>query len=171
MPPYPPSSVSRDPETGSTVIEALMALLLIALALGAAFASVSGGLRSIGSSGGTIKNAATLLRFDDALRNAALDVRVPYWEGDSAVTPDGAGGAVGFWQGTRNEALRLGMDGNGAFLENPSGRRNFPKVELLSVGPLADSSGRERGLRVSYRIGEREFSTEALFGAAGIGAP
>ncbi len=157
------------PELGSTTFEALAAILLLGVAGAAALGAASSGIRAFGAGREAAVSAARVLAFDDALRERAREIRVPYWERRAGIDKGAGAAGINYWMGRKDKRLEISDSGAGLALSTPRGTRTFPGIRLKGVFPEPEGEGPARGIRVEYSAGEREFSSTAEFGSWALG--
>lgn len=155
-------------ESGSTALEALIAIAVIAVAGAALVAGTRLGLSSSVASGQAGTAAAGILRFDDALRSAALRVRIPYWSTALRIEPDQTGCAVPWVDGNPSRYLTLAASSDFLELSIDGETRRFSSVLDAKFRIISRDGNVPAGLRVDYTIGGRKLTCVARFGAAAI---
>jgi hypothetical protein len=162
----PPLSCS-DPRSGASLLEAAVAVAVLAVLLAASAGALSGSARSLGRARASAREAAALLGVDDAVRSAVAELRVPYWRDAPRLEAEGAAGAVAVLGGPAEDTLRIGPSPEGLFVERAGARRLFPGVEF--GGASLVEGGAAVGLELRYRVGGRGYSTLAVFGSRPLG--
>lgn len=161
--------MAPDREAGSTTLEALAAVAILAAAGAAALGAAGRGMDAWKGCVKASAAAALALDVDDALRSAALEVRVPWWERGSRVEGGEESMRMAYWRGFKEESLTVASRDGGLILAAPESSRFFKAVRLIHAGPMPDDGSPPRGIRVDYRIDGRLFSTTAGFGAWALG--
>ena len=138
-----------DSENGFTFIEVLVSLLIISLVGMVLYASFSAGFRGIEKSKAEMRTAVRRLQTDSIIRSAAGSVRIPYWITEYEMTAAGETLEFPWYDGEKEiKTVRL-----------PSGVV-IDKSELVRKDGEAPF-----GIRITYKIGKREYTTSAAFGS------
>jgi len=154
---------------GSGLLEALVALALVA-ALGSALSlGASGGIRSALAALTAIRASAAALRVDDSLRRAASLVAMPVWERAFSPDRDGSSLRLPYAAGERDAMVDISSSSGGMVIEAPGFRAEFPGVVLLGAEAFL-GEGRAAGIAVEYRTGGRSYRTAARFGGVSLPA-
>ena len=161
--------MTPDRETGSTTLEALAAVVILAAAGAAALGAAGPGMDAWKECVETSAAAALALGVDDALRSAALEVRVPWWERGALLEGGEKSMRMSYWRGLKKESWTITARDGGLFLATPESSRFFRGVRLIHAGPAPDDGSPPRGSRVDYRIDGRLYSTTAGFGGWALG--
>jgi len=152
-------------DEGSTLIEAVVAVMVIAIAGAALFGGVGVGMRAFEKGDRAAHSAAEALMIDDTLRERSREVKIPYWERGARLGRDAGSTTVFYYGGLKKSTLSIAEQDSALVLDCPAGRSAFPGIHLISVLPL-ESGGALAGLDVSYAIGGRRYHSLAAFGAA-----
>jgi hypothetical protein len=172
-------AAKRD-EAGFTLAEAAAAIAVLSVIAGLVAAFASGGLRSVERSRSASEMAAVLLRTEAALREAAAEVRIPYWERRAAIRVAEGQVEVPYFQGEADSFLRLDWDGRrlaiaGGAAAGDDGRSSggrsavrFP-VAVRGVETFRAPGGEPRGLVVELEVRGRRCAIAASFGQGPLG--
>ena len=161
--------MTRCREAGFSTLEALAAVAILAVAGAAALGAAGRGMEAWKESAQASAAAALALGVDDALRSAALEIRVPWWERGARAEGGEESMRMAYWRGLKEESLTIAARDGGLVLATPESSRFFKGVHLVHAGPVPDDKSPSRGIRVDYRIYGRLFSTTAGFGAWALG--
>jgi hypothetical protein len=138
----------KEGQAGFTLMETLWALGLLLICAGAAGGLVFTGVRSVTRVRAVMDDQYRLLRVDGVIRKAAETVCIPYWEP----------GETGVY--TVRAAIETALAGTA------------DEGCLTALDSIRDREGRIRGVTCRYRIGKKEFVTQALFASIPlIGSP
>jgi type II secretory pathway pseudopilin PulG len=124
---------------GFTLIEGIVAITLTLICVGFISSLLFSGFRAAALSTANEKERYRILVIDSAIRNAAAAVCIPYWQNS--------------------------VDGVLTFISILDDKlAHSPDSEsVVSVEPLSDSNGFQRGVDVVFRIGGKEYRSKALF--------
>jgi type II secretory pathway pseudopilin PulG len=165
--------MKKNNDAGSTTIEALVALLILSIAGAALVAGTSGGIAAAVRAQGAAKDATTVLRLDDAVRRAALRVRLPYWDRSavaSAVAEAGAAAGAGaltvpWFDGVADETLRLSIEGETLKVESGGTTTIFSGMQNTAAKFITEKDDSVKGIDLRCEIGGRQVHIVAPFGA------
>jgi hypothetical protein len=131
-------------EDGFTLIEGILAITLTLIYAGVISSLMFSSLRAITNALKSEKEQYRSLVIDAAVRSAAASVSVPYWENSR----------LGLSL-ARNALSRTAM--------TPKDRES-----IVAITPLLDAQGRQRGINVVFRIGAKEYESNALFASTPV---
>jgi hypothetical protein len=105
-------STSRKSESGSTLLEAIVALAIISILGVGAWNAVGAAIRISGKINEKTMENARILQLDDALRDLAARIRAPYWVSKHAVAMEAGNARVPYLDGDPDKAFTLSfLDG------------------------------------------------------------
>lgn len=136
--PRPPAA---SPSAGFSTLDALVALLVIALVGLAAVQAVSGGLAA--SAGGRARGAAAvrLLQLDAALRRAVGAIDVPFWAGAVEADETADGLRLPYSGGEAARSLRIRASGGWIVLDTIDAEAGEEAASpAVRLGPFAEVS-------------------------------
>jgi hypothetical protein len=156
-----PRRVSSDRQSfpeGYTLVEALVAIALLAALTGLAYLLIDGSARASFASIDEASAASAALVADGLLRNAARRVRIPFWvEASSLEFCDG----IPYVDGDPEKRLSFRID-EGSLLILVGDERlvaaGVSSVEIQALGPA-------QGIDATIVVSGREYQTKAIFGA------
>lgn len=152
-------------ERGTTTIELIVVLGIIALIGTAVFSLSSASIRAMREAQKESRKAALLLRCDTILRNHLLAIRVPFWVQDMAITNDDTGISIPYYQAGKDKFLKI-TRGSGALMVKAEEKMiSISGVEFISAVVVTGKQGEYGGLDVLYSIDGTEFHTIGGFGA------
>jgi prepilin-type N-terminal cleavage/methylation domain-containing protein len=134
-------------ENGFTFIEVLVSLLIISSVGIVLYASFSAGFKGVEKSRTEIRDAVRHLQTDSVIRSAAESVQIPYWVTAYEMTAAGGSLELPWYEGkkeTKTVQLPAGADIEKSELVREDGKSPF-------------------GIRITYKIGKREYTTSATF--------
>jgi type II secretory pathway pseudopilin PulG len=166
----PPSYPNISSESGTTTIEVIVAIAIIAFVATAAAGAFSGGLKSFAKSNLSIIRTTTILKIDDAVRSACRGVFVPYWDRHARINATGEAFTIPYWQGKADSTVIISNTKSGLSIATPEGVRIFAVATLVSVTALPDEKTGLRGIKLTYRISDQELSTIAPFASGPLGS-
>jgi hypothetical protein len=158
---------SRADEAGFALAEAVAALLVLSVLGGIALGFASSALGAIGRSGRAARSAAVLLGAEAAIRDAAAEVRIPYWERRAALLVAEGRASAPFFRGDPRSRLELAWEGGSLAVSRGGGTGDVSRIaplRILGVGPLRGRRGELRGIVVSVEVEGRACAIAASFG-------
>ena len=152
-------------ETGSTTIEALVALFILSIAGAALVAGARGGIASAAGAQRAAKSSISILRLDDAVRRAANRVRIPYWGYSVPVVDEGQTLSIPWYDGDPTLTLRLSLSADTVLLETGEEKYTFTGTQNVKQDLVLDRGGSVKGIDLQYEINGRQIRVLAPFGA------
>lgn len=150
---------------GSTTVEMVFVLAIIALVGTSVFSFSSAGTHALSRSLRTMHTATALTRCDDILRNAIYKVRVPFWLHECPMEFKDCYAKVYYYEGGKDSSLEIAKHNGNLGIATPGRTLILHGVELVAVEELRDFSGYSVGVKVAYRIDGSVFTTIARFGS------
>jgi len=155
-------------DSGSTTVELIFVLFIIASIGTAVFTLSSASIRATDEAKNDIKKAALLLRCDSMLRNHILAIRVPLWSQDMTVVHDESGISVPYYQAEKEKTLKISREAGALVVKTDGETIPITGVSFISAAVLTGKAGESSGLDVVYSIDGTEFHTIARFGATAM---
>ena len=160
-------------ESGFTLVEvsaALALLALIALVLWSGFSTaLEGGSKAVKR----IKANTELLHADRLLREAAREIRIPFWENGRAAIEGKAVGegavpavSIPFYRGEREAYVSIDVSGHLLTIQTPDAAMSVPLEGEKSLSFRTGDDGSVWGIELTVDGGR--LSIPAPFGAAGV---
>lgn len=155
-------------ETGSTALEALIAIAVISIAGIALVAGSRNGLAAIAKAESAATDSSKILRIDDALRAAASEVRIPYWARGVELTTDGRTVSVPWYGGHAAEKLQISIAERSIVLKAGDATRNLSGVADARLAVARNTEGAVAGIELVFKMRDSEVRVLAPFGSAAI---
>jgi type II secretory pathway pseudopilin PulG len=152
-------------EAGSTTIEVLVALIILSIAGAALIAGSRSGISAAAGAQRAAVSSISILRLDDAVRRAALRVRIPYWDRSVKIVDEGQTLAIPWFDGDPAMTLSLGMVADTIVLETGGEKSSFTGIKNAKQEFIRDEAGSVKGIDLRYEIDGRELHVLASFGA------
>lgn len=156
-------------QAGSSLLETLVALAIVAALGSASIFLALGGIKSAATALSAVRASAAALEADEALRRAASAIRLPVWERAFSPTWNGSEMSLPYSRGERDCRIIIAEGGGSLTVETGEERSIFADVHVIAAGPLI-VEGRLLGILVKYRSGDRVYRCAARFGGAALGA-
>jgi hypothetical protein len=155
-------------ECGSTTIELVFVLFIIAIIGTAVFSLSSASIRAVDEAKKDIKKAALLLRCDSTLRKHILAIRAPLWSQDIVIAHDEVGISVPYYQAEKDKTLKISHEARTLMVKTDKDTIPISGVAFISATGLLGKAGEPCGLDVQYSIDGTVFHTIARFGATAL---
>lgn len=162
----------NDPQNGSTVVELVVALSIIAVLVGAVWAALSNGFFRTEESRSRGREITELALVDLAVRDAVGRVRPPLWLPDAPIVlrSSRSGGLVElrYIDGVTEKAIRISSEEGAVVFAGPEDeRRAYEGIEIVEMEAVEDTSGTPIGIRFELGVvdGDTRLATVAAFGA------
>ncbi len=152
-------------EDGSTTLEVIAALAILAVIGAASYSVTVAGLHASEPTRRAASYASRLVQTDDALRRFVGRIRIPYWVRDVTLETGNGVYRLPYYEGTGPLTLEMANGGDALSIASSSEHVTIDGVRLESVKPLPESSQRIRAVMVMYRIAGKEYRTIASFGS------
>ena len=165
-------------QQGSTVVELIVALSILAVLTGVVWAAMSNGFLRVEESGGRAREVVSLVVVDFAVRDAAGRVRPPYWLAEAPLSiENGPHIELGYIDGLPDGTIRIVSEENAIVFEyaqepdtSETTRTVYQGATLVEALPATDDSGTTIGINLSLMVGERRVTTVAPFGSIALEA-
>ncbi len=162
---------SEGSERGSTLLEVIIALLILSLIGIGAWSAASVSLRTARRTHDGILEGSRLLRLDDCIRDLAGRVLTPYWMPDPDVRLDGGRMSVAYLDGDPGKSFGLEFAQGVLTVEGGERPSRFTGFQNVELSPALDADKRIYGVRLDIQTGRgRHTMIIARFGGAPIGA-
>jgi hypothetical protein len=125
-------------DEGATFMETLICIAIVLVVSGSVITAFASGMRALWKAADVSREAYSALEIDRSIRLQAGEFSIPYWE----------------------EA-----ESKAAFFRDSLWRSRFGGY-IRSIDMMRDREGLVRGLRVEFRLNEKDYRTEALFASA-----
>jgi hypothetical protein len=155
-------------EEGSTALEALIAIALISIALGALVAGTRSGIAVLARARDAADDAQTLVKMDDAIRSAAYRVRIPYWA--RSVEPAVVDGrlSIPWLDGREDRLLEFSIGEDAVVVAEGDAVLRFSNITAARIDLVKNKGGGASGVALRYAIRDREVSVLAAFGSTAL---
>ena len=153
-------------DEGATMVEVLVALVLLALLAVAVAPAVGAARRAAGVGTEVAVRTVRILQADTALRAAIRRVRPPFWLSGAEVRIREAAAVLPYYEGRADEELALELR-DGWLLVTEPGREplRLGPYTAVTMAPLTDEDGRVSGLQLTLRADRAETVMVATFGS------
>jgi len=158
----------RSDSPGFSMVEAAAALAVLSIIAAAAAVLFSAGARALENSRQISVDAARLLEAEATLREAAGEVRIPFWERRASLELGEKSASVPYYRGDAASRLELSWREGFLVVSRPGLRSRFPRVSVLGVGPLLGPAGGLRGFLVELSARGRRCEVAAPFGQCAL---
>jgi type II secretory pathway pseudopilin PulG len=158
----------RASDAGFTLVEAAATLALISIIGGLVSTFAAGGMRAIEATRKAQAEASMALKVGAALRDAAGQVRIPYWERKASLRIADSSASVPYFRGDRASILELDWKGRSLAISKAGATESMSPAETLGVAPLLGASGELRGIVVALSVGGKSCAISARFGQAAL---
>lgn len=164
-------SGSRTPkagrEAGSTTLEALLAVAILAVAGSALLSSLGTGLPVAAAAAQASRAASELLLADDAFRREVGRVRVPLWERGALPRSGEAMTEIGWYGGVRGGVLSFSDRGEAGFaISSGEAALSFPRIRDARVLAALPRQGVPQALELRFVLDGRGYAVIAPLGSA-----
>jgi hypothetical protein len=151
-------------DEGSSLLEVLVAIFVIAIAGMALYLGSARGLIAFSLAGRNARTAQQALMVDDTIRAEATRVRIPYWDTNWSSRSESGSASFPYYEGLADSSLSISEKNDCLIIESPNRRIVFSGVKLSKLGIL-DVGGATAGVDMAYSINGRLFRTISRFGA------
>jgi Tfp pilus assembly protein PilV len=160
------SRFSRASEDGSTILEVMVALLVLSLLGMGAWNAAAVSLRQAGRIQKKVRENAGLLQMDEMLRGMAVRIRAPFWAGEHSLEITDGEAAVPFMDADPEKRLILSFRQNVFSISDGETTVPYPGYTSASFSEARDKDDRICGVTVELAAGDGEgISITARFGS------
>ncbi len=152
-------------ETGSTALEALVALALLTIACTAIAVGARGGISSLRRAQTNAIASSSALRLDDAVREEAAKIRFPYWRKGIDIDEFESSVSVPWYGGDEEKRLILSIRDETFALSGGECSRTIAGMRNGFIAAVKNGSGEPIGLEVRGTLGGRDIRVFAPFGS------
>jgi type II secretory pathway pseudopilin PulG len=152
-------------ERGSTLLEVIVALLVLSLIGIGAWSAASVSLRTARRTHDGILTGSRLLQLDDRTRDLAGRVLTPFWMTDPEVTLDGTKMSVAYLDGDPGKSFSLEFSDGVLTLTDGDQPTRFGGFQGVEMAPALDADKHIIGVRLDLQTGPgRRTTIIARFG-------
>jgi type II secretory pathway pseudopilin PulG len=156
-------------ERGSTLLEVIIAILILSLIGIGAWSAASVSLRTARRTHDGILTGSRLLALDDRTRDLAGRVLTPYWMADPEVTLDGSKMSVAYLDGDPGKSFGLEFTNGVLTLTDGDQFTRFAGFQSVEMTPALDADKHIIGVRLDLQSGPgRRTAIIARFGGTPI---
>ncbi len=160
------SRFSRASENGSTILEVMVALLVLSLLGMGAWNAAAVTLRHAALMHKRVRENAGLLQMDEMLRGMAVRIRAPFWAGEHALEIKDGEAAVPYMDADPAKRLILSFRQNVFSIGDGETTVPYPGYTGASFSEARDNNDRICGVTVELEAGDGErVSITARFGS------
>ena len=162
-------STSRKTESGSTLLEAIVALAIISILGIGAWNAVGAAIRIAGRINEKSMENARILQLDDALRGLAARIRAPFWVPGHAVTVEAGSARVPYLDGDPDKAFTISFLDGVVTLDDGGRVMRFSGFSRAVISAAEDKESGVYGLTLELSTKDgRTIAMTARFGSMPI---
>ena len=158
-------------EDGSTLLEVIVALVILSLLGVGAWNAAAASLRLMSRFHDKAISGARLLELDDRLGDLAGRVRTPFWMSAHVVTTEGGGFGVSYLDGDPTRSLTLGFQDGVLSVGDAVTTYRYTDFTSASFSPAEDDSKNVFGVTVTLAAKDgQDVAITARFGSTPMGS-